>query len=61
MKNFSSQERFGKDDDHAANRIHHLKEELDRLKQLLSNRNSEDKFLTIYSEINISFFENNSH
>ena len=57
MKNFSSQERFGKDDENAANRIHQLKEELDRLKELLSNNNSEDKTLTIHSEINISFSE----
>lgn len=55
MKNFSSQERFGKDDENAAKRIHQLKEELDRLKELLSNRNSADKTLTINSEINISF------
>ena len=61
MKNFSSQERFGKDDENAANRIHQLKEELDRLKELLSNNNSEDKTLTIHSEINISFSENNTH
>ncbi len=61
MKNFSSQERFGKDDENATNRIHQLKEELDRLKELLSNKNSENKTLTVHSEINISFSENNLH
>lgn len=61
MKNFSSQERFGKDDENATNRIHQLKEELDRLKELLSNKNSENKILTVHSEINISFSENNLH
>jgi hypothetical protein len=55
MKNFSSQERFGKDDENATNRIHQLKLELERLKDLLSNGTAEKKTLTISSEINISF------
>lgn len=57
MKNFSNQERFGKDDENATKRIHQLKEELDRLKEFLSEEHSDSKMLTINSEINISFSE----
>jgi hypothetical protein len=57
MKNFSSQERFGKDDEKATNRIHQLKEELDRLKEFLSKENPDSKTLTLNSEINISISE----
>lgn len=57
MKNFSSQERYGKDDENASKRIHQLKEELDRLKEFLSNEQTDSKTLTINSEINISISE----
>lgn len=54
MKNFSSQERFGKDDENATKRIHQLKEELKRLQSYLSSGNADKKNLSISSEINIS-------
>ena len=55
LKNFSSQERFGKDDETAKKRIPELKVEIERLKQILSEAKAKNKKLVISSEINISF------
>ena len=55
LKNFSSQERFGKDDETAKKRIPELKVEIERLKQILSEAKAKNKTLVISSEINISF------
>ena len=54
MKNFSSQERFGKDDETAVERIPALKHEIAKLNTILSAAKAQNKRLTIISEINIS-------
>jgi hypothetical protein len=52
MKNISSQERFGKDDEFAQKRIPVLKCELKKLEEFLSN--DQNKKLSVKSVINIS-------
>ena len=57
-KNFSSQERMGKDDEIARERIPALKKELKKLQELLTEAKANNKKLIISSEINISLFDN---
>ena len=54
MKNFSSQERFGKEDATAKKRIPALKKETDRLLKILAEAKANNKQLIINSEIVIS-------
>lgn len=54
MKNFSSQERFGKDDETALIRIPALKMEVLKLKAILAEAELNNKKLRISSEITIS-------
>lgn len=57
MKNFSSQERFGKQDEIAKTRIPALKKEIEKVLQILSEAKSNNKKVMITSEINISLFD----
>ncbi len=57
MKNWSSQERFGKDDALAQNRIPALRNEIKKLEEILSVSKAKNKKLVISSEINISLQE----
>ena len=54
MKNFSSMERFGKEDEIAQKRIPALKKELIKLREFLSETKAENKKLVVSSEISIS-------
>jgi hypothetical protein len=54
LKNFSSQERFGKDDETAQKRIPKLKKEIEKLKAILSEAQTKNQKLIINSEITIS-------
>ena len=53
MKNFSSQERFGKDDKTAVKKIPILKKELVKLDKILAEAKAKNLNLVITSEINI--------
>lgn len=57
MQNWSSQERFGKEDEIAKKRIPALKNEMKKLEELLSEAKNKNKILMINSEINISLIE----
>jgi len=54
LKNFSFQERFGKEDPVAQKRIPALKKEMAKLEKILSEAKAKQKALVISSEINIS-------
>lgn len=54
MKNYSSQERFGKDDETAKIRIPELEKEIDKVKNLVLDAASNNNRLIITSEINVS-------
>jgi hypothetical protein len=54
MKNFSSHERFGKDDETAKQRIPALKKEIIKLEKIFLKAQKQNKKLIIGSEINIS-------
>ncbi|NMR33791.1 hypothetical protein HIO71_06160 [Chryseobacterium aquaticum] len=56
-KNFSSIERFGKDDATAVNRIPELKKELQRVNEIFAWAQQHHKGLHLSSEIQISFIE----
>lgn len=56
-KNFSSIERFGKDDEIAVTRIPELKKELQRLNEIFTWAQQHHKRLHLSSEIHISFIE----
>lgn len=58
MKNFSSQERFGKQDEIAQQRIPLLQKELKKLNEILSEAKVENKKLLVSSHINISLIDN---
>jgi hypothetical protein len=58
IKNWSSQERYGKVDEVAQKRIPALKNELRKLEDILSEAKSKNKMLFVSSEINISEIEN---
>ncbi len=57
MKNFSSQERFGMEDEIAQKRIPKLKNEIENVLQLVSVADLNKNKLMITSEINISLSE----
>ena len=57
MKNFSSQERFGMEDEIAKMRIPKLKNEIENVLQLVSVADLNKNKLVITSEINISLSE----
>jgi hypothetical protein len=53
IKNWSSQERFGKDDEVAQERIPALTKEMEKLQTILSEAKKHNKKLVVSSEINI--------
>ena len=55
MKNFSFQERFGKDDGHSLQRIMQLQKTLEEISKILESAENLGKTLDIKSEIKISF------
>lgn len=57
MKNWSSQERFGKDDEIAKKRIPALRKEIKKLDSILTKAKAKNKKLVVSSEINISIQE----
>lgn len=58
IKNWSSQERFGKDDAIAQKRIPALKNEMKKLEEILAEAKANNKKLVISSEIRISLEAN---
>lgn len=57
VKNFSSQERYGKVDAHAAKRIIELKNGLEKALEILLNAKKNNKRLTIKSDVKITITE----
>ena len=57
MKNWSSQERFGKDDEIAQKRIPALKNEMKKIEGILSEAKAKNKKLLVSSDIKISLLE----
>ncbi len=57
IKNWSSQMRFGKDDEIAQNRIPALRNEMKKLEDILLEAKVKNKKLVVNSEINISLLE----
>ena len=57
IKNWSSQERFGKNDEIAQNRIPSLNKEIEKLQKILLEAKAKNKRLLISSQINISLFD----
>jgi len=57
IKNWSSQERFGKDDEIAQKRIPALKDEMKKLEEIFSEAKAKNKKLVVSSEITISLVE----
>jgi hypothetical protein len=57
IQNWSSQERFGKDDEIAQKRIPALRNEMKKLEEILSEAKAQNKKLVVSSEINISLLE----
>lgn len=53
MKNFSSNERFGKNDENSLEKIRQLKEELEHIKSVLNSKNASNVLVQINSTINI--------
>ena len=59
MKNFSSQERFGREDETALKRIPQLQETLEAISKMLDLAEKEGKSLEIKSQISVSFVDKN--
>lgn len=57
IKNFSSQERLGKDDSTAVKRIPELKLNMEKLSEIISEARLQNRKLVITSEIKIKFLE----
>jgi hypothetical protein len=57
MKNWSSQERFGKEDEIAQKRIPALRKEIKKLDTILTKAKAKNKKLVVSSEINIAIQE----
>lgn len=57
IQNWSSQERFGKDDETAQRKVRLLKNEIEKLEEIILNAKSQNKKLVIKSEIIISLKE----
>ncbi|PIF62615.1 MULTISPECIES: hypothetical protein [Flavobacterium] len=58
IKNWSSQERYGEDDEIAQKRIPELKNEIEKLQKILSEAKAKNKRLLVSSQINISLIDN---
>ena len=58
LKNWSSQERFGIEDENAQKRLPALRNEVKKLEEILSEAKANNKKLVVSSDINISFLEN---
>lgn len=58
LKNWSSQERFGKDDNIAQKRIPALRNEMKKLEGILAEAKAKNKTLKVKSDINITLLEN---
>lgn len=58
LKNFSSQERFGKDDEKALDRMLQLKETLVSISKVLEAAEKEDKIVEIKAEIILKYSAN---
>lgn len=59
LKNFSSKELYGKEDETAQKRIPELKKELVKLQSILAEAKEQNAKLSIHSEIIITFADNN--
>ncbi len=59
MKNFSSQERYGKDDALAVKKIPLLKENVEKLYQIIEKAEAENKRLIIKSNIEFIYADTN--
>lgn len=57
IQNWSSQERYGKDNEIAQKRIPELKNEMKKLEEILSEAKAKNKKLVVGSEIIISLLE----
>lgn len=57
IQNWSSQERFGKDDEIAQKRIPALRNEMKKLEEILLEAKAKNKKLVVTSQINISLLE----
>lgn len=58
IQNWSSQERYGKDDETAQMKIPILKNEIEKLEEIILEAKANNKKLIINSEINISLKDN---
>lgn len=58
-KNFSSQIRFGKDDEISAKRIPELKKTMERIFEIILESEKNNQTIKIESEVNISLISNN--
>ena len=58
IQNWSSQERYGKDDETAQKKIPLLKNEIEKLEEIILEAKTNNKKLVINSEINISLKDN---
>ena len=58
IQNWSSQERYGKDDETAQMKIPLLKNEIEKLEEIILEAKANNKKLIINSEINISLKDN---
>lgn len=58
IQNWSSQERYGKDDETAQKKIPLLKNEIEKLEEIILEAKANNKKLVINSEINISLKDN---
>lgn len=59
IKNFSSQERFGKDDESSINRIPHLNNSLNEIKQIIKEAENNGNQIAIKSEVVITILNKN--
>lgn len=53
LQNFSSQIRYGKEDDNALSRIEDLKESIHQITQIIDEANANNKKITIHSFIEV--------
>jgi hypothetical protein len=58
IQNWSSQERYGKDDETAQKKIPLLKNEIEKLEEIIKEAKANNKKLVINTEINISLKDN---
>lgn len=57
LKNFSSQERFGKDDEKALQRMNQLKETLTSIFEVIEKAEKNEKIVEINAEIILNFID----